>query len=449
MNNKTISLVAFLCVLCLSIQVKAESFIIRGDVDVKFDLWVNGVAKTTYPISEFRVEGSPGMYKCTIQPEGSTEKISKNVGLMMGWNDVVYEVRNKKGKYMIRAVMGSGTYPNMNPGGVGSVPGMPEQNAPAKSTKGEIKFDWTFLDAGKVDQGGTIDYDINIKSTGDDPLIISDVVTSCACITVLNYPKTGIAPGHFDKISIRIKGTGEPGRNVEKVTVKGNTFMGSNNVNVEFNISDQIAAEPIVTSTPEPNKPTPPPPAQVTRPIQENFMTDNRDGNKYRFVTVGNQVWFAENLRFKAERSYVHENAKDVKTHGYLYSFPALVKEELCPVGWHVSTHDDWAKLERSLGANAGIAVKSKQSWDGNDQSGLNIHPSGNGRRVNEGSTWTSQTGSYGYTVGYWSEETIFNGVTTLHNAFSRSLNSGDNGIKTKDEGRLSPALYYVRCVRD
>ncbi|MCB9244961.1 MAG: DUF1573 domain-containing protein [Flavobacteriales bacterium] len=435
-------------IILLPLCADAESFIIRGEEGIRFKLWVEGQERTSTYVSEIRIEIAAGFHKCEVLPEGSTERISKNIGLAVGMNDVIYEVRNKKGSFIIRPVLGSGTNPNQKPGEMPNIPGGPVLSGSSRSTaKGELKFDWTFLDVGTVDQGGILNYSINVKSTGDADLVISDVTTGCACIEVLDFPRTGIAPGHFGKINIRITGPSDEGRQVEKVTVKANTFMGSNSVNIEFHVTGNKVSTPVVEQ-PAP-KPSPTPTVQTPVNRNTNVVRDNRDGNTYRFVTIGNAVWFAENLRYKAERSYPHENASEILKHGYLYSWPAMIKEKVCPVGWHVATPDDWDKLERALGPNPAAAAKSKDQWDGTNSSGLDMLPSGNGRRIKVDENWKIETGSYGYTVGYWAHHTISNGVTVEHQAFSRSLSSGESTFRAKDEGRLSSALYYCRCVRD
>ena len=63
------------------------------------------------------------------------------------------------------------------------------------NAQADIQFKETGHDFGKVQAGkDTLWYSFSFTNTGNEPLIISDVKTSCDC-TLAQWPKTSIMPG--------------------------------------------------------------------------------------------------------------------------------------------------------------------------------------------------------------------------------------------------------------
>ncbi|MBR6123504.1 hypothetical protein IKQ19_07920 [Candidatus Saccharibacteria bacterium] len=174
-------------------------------------------------------------------------------------------------------------------------------------------------------------------------------------------------------------------------------------------------------------------------------FTDERDGEVYRYTTIGKQVWMAENLRYNAPYSmccndtaflkqYCELVEHDCKTEsccqnsmcnlfGRYYSIikngdrfgpidDALV-DTICPKGWHIPTKVEWQELESNM-INSGeseVLIASRMKSDdtiyfafskkyshkdakmesGSDDCAFNILPSGS--MVNDGSFYN--TGAY------------------------------------------------------
>jgi len=100
--------------------------------------------------------------------------------------------------------------------------------------------------------------------------------------------------------------------------------------------------------------------------IVRDSITDSQ-GNVYKTVTIGTQVWMTENLRNTASLPNVTDDYTwrffngpaycwynyDIaykNEYGALYNWAAVMTGNLCPVGWHVPTDSEWSTLTNYLG---------------------------------------------------------------------------------------------------
>lgn len=66
---------------------------------------------------------------------------------------------------------------------------------------GDISFTEETHDFGDIPQGTPVSFDFNFTNTGKEPLILSNVQTSCGC-TSPSWPKEPILPGKTSKITV-------------------------------------------------------------------------------------------------------------------------------------------------------------------------------------------------------------------------------------------------------
>ncbi len=128
---------------------------------------------------------------------------------------------------------------------------------------------------------------------------------------------------------------------------------------------------------------------------KDNTMTvTDVDGNVYKTVKIGNQIWMAENLRTTKYRNgesiqlVTEPNAwialntgafqpSYEKLYGSYYNWYAVMdKRKLAPEGWHVATDADYAELINELGGSAVAGGKLKaagtEHWIGNPSTSTN-----------------------------------------------------------------------------
>ncbi len=199
------------------------------------------------------------------------------------------------------------------------------------------------------------------------------------------------------------------------------------------------------------------------------------DNNTYGTVTIGSQVWMAENLKTTRFSDYneiplvttnsgwtnlttpgfcYYDNNESLYkvTYGALYNWYAVNNGKLCPSGWHVPSDEEWKTLEIYLGmsrtvadlmsyrgTNEGRKLKSTSGWDEN----------GNG---------TNETGFTGlpgglrdfdgvfYYIGTWTDFWTSTEINS-NNAYTRGLGYIHDDIgRYEDSKKLGVS---VRCIKN
>jgi uncharacterized protein (TIGR02145 family) len=168
-------------------------------------------------------------------------------------------------------------------------------------------------------------------------------------------------------------------------------------------------------------------------------FTDDRDSMKYGTVRIGNQMWMAENLRYKTGDSWCYgDDESKCQQYGRLYNWKAA--KTACPKDWHLPSKDEWTELVTATGSSTGgKKLKSTRGWNGNgggtDDYGFSALPGG-GRTSNGG---FSDVGGYGE---WWTASEDANG-----GAYGRGM--GYDYDYVGEGGDDKGNGFSVRCVAD
>jgi uncharacterized protein (TIGR02145 family) len=190
-------------------------------------------------------------------------------------------------------------------------------------------------------------------------------------------------------------------------------------------------------------------------------------GNVYNTISIGTQVWMAENLRttrfsngdsilnitdisswdtLKTPASCTYNNtlnADVIKAYGRLYNWYTVNTDMICPTNWHVPSDTEWTSLITFLGGDTAAGGKLKEAgtvhWNSpntgaTNESGFTALPGGEcfgglfELMGQYGQWWCSNEASWDTNSAY---------VPTLH--YTESLINLGGAIKTHG--------YSIRCV--
>ena len=86
--------------------------------------------------------------------------------------------------------------------------------------------------------------------------------------------------------------------------------------------------------------------SSISKAQESGAFIDNRDGHKYKWITIGEQVWMAENLVYIPSSGYYYtygDLEANAKALGTLYDWETAQK--VCPKGWKLSAKSELEKL--------------------------------------------------------------------------------------------------------
>jgi uncharacterized protein (TIGR02145 family) len=173
-------------------------------------------------------------------------------------------------------------------------------------------------------------------------------------------------------------------------------------------------------------------------------ITDPRDGTAYPIVEIAGMAWLARNLAIALPSSSCPNGDEQAcRTMGRLY--PWHVAVSACPAGWHLSTEEEWQRLERHLGMAP--AELSAERLRGTGLGDL-LKTGGSTRLEIPLAGWRRPDGAF--RVGNGNDRAAALWVATKANdteAWHRDLSSARSGI-----WRSPVPLDYslsVRCVRN
>lgn len=199
-------------------------------------------------------------------------------------------------------------------------------------------------------------------------------------------------------------------------------------------------------------------PNSSAKPISTSATCKDSEGNVYPVVTIGDQVWMAENLRltrpncedaatmqftngiergpgvafYDGGNRYAYYNNNPALAYGVIYSYRAIQQCTLCPAGFRLPTKTDYEALIAELGGK----ISTAQALLKSGKSGFNAEIGG---RIDDyGSV-------LGDKIGFWWTTDAEGHPSSKLNIYNFEL-SRDGVVKLKQQDyRVG---NYVRCIK-
>ena len=212
-------------------------------------------------------------------------------------------------------------------------------------------------------------------------------------------------------------------------------------------------------------------------PFEECGDAVIHEGEVYSTVAIGDQCWYRENVRFLpavspptigseddgGAHAYVLDyfgteldEAKSMEnfpSQGSLYNYVALVEWDICPVGWHLPSDEEFQELELFLGIDEAqvnqfgligvdeaallkASPTETPSWNGTNDYGFSAIPSG--------SRWFLGESFSGPESVWFSTSDVYSADRTIAHRLYESLPQ----IERNRWGHIHDA-HSVRCIKD
>ena len=185
-----------------------------------------------------------------------------------------------------------------------------------------------------------------------------------------------------------------------------------------------------------------------------DLLDDNRDGLTYRTVWIDNEAghdlnkpgtcWMVDNLERLPSSRCFENTASNCNKYGRMYE--RTIDDNICPIGWRISTNNDWFSLFELYGFQQEI----KSGWTRFNTGGsLGVFLEGGTTGLDILAGGQSDSGGNGFAGihgAYWAkdessstlEEVLFDfGVSDLY----YQVNPGSSGNL--------PTFAYCRCIKE
>lgn len=336
----------------------------------------------------------------------------------------------------------------------------------------DLEGDTVFVKSEKADfvcvGGKWTNYDSLDSSNRDTPIIESDlVVATFDDLPVCTVKREGVTTYIKDEKKAYVCTDGNWKEDVKKTDDSSLSLSCSSITQSSSSLDNPSSSSAKSSSSQKPRSSSSHIPE--TANATTGTMTDSRDGQVYKIVTIGKQVWMAQNLNYETDASYCYKNqSNNCVKYGRLYTWadamdsagtwssngaecgyaktcsPIYPVRGVCPKDWHLPTYNEWESLFSAVGgrSGAGLMLKSVSGWvnggNGTDEFSFTVLPAGIGQTYGSG----INEGTY---ARFWIP-TEKKGDERLNADYVYFASSSDNAISASNP---KSNAFSIRCVKD
>ena len=105
--------------------------------------------------------------------------------------------------------------------------------------------------------------------------------------------------------------------------------------------------------------------------LTSSQFCDSRDGQIYKKVTIGTQIWMAQNLNYvtSSGSSCLNDEPSNCTTLGRLYEWQ-VANDVACPDGWHLPSYNEFTTLNGAFESPTAKHLKANSDLWPSDQNG-------------------------------------------------------------------------------
>ena len=336
----------------------------------------------------------------------------------------------------------------------------------------DLEGDTVFVRSEKADfvcvGGKWTNYDSLDSSNRDTPIIESDlVVATFDDLPVCTVKREGVTTYIKDEKKAYVCTDGNWKEDVKKTDDSSLSLSCSSITQSSSSLDTPSSSSAKSSSSQKPRSSSSHIPE--TANATTGTMTDSRDGQVYKIVTIGKQVWMAQNLNYETDASYCYKNQSDnCNKYGRLYTWadamdsagtwssngaecgfaktcsPIYPVRGVCPKDWHLPTYYEWESLFSAVGGSsgAGLMLKSVSGWvnggNGTDEFSFTVLPAGIGQTYGSGIL-------EGNKAPFWIP-TEKKGDERLNADYVYFSSGSDNAIRASHP---KSNAFSIRCVKD